>query len=101
MVQINGENVPLDECDWVLTEPCGCAESIVLAVMRARTLATEADAWEYFYRADYRLKAEREKRIRQDQAAGWRLGAMRRKDAVAAITKACPHEGGGLSWLTV
>lgn len=94
-VEIDGEQVPLSACDWVLRMPCGCAESIVVTVMHSQTLATEDDAWTWFYRDEYGRKRDRDRKIAQDKTAGWTLALMRRKDAVAAITTSCSHEGGG------
>lgn len=90
-VEIDGEQVPLAECDWVLRAPCGCPQSVALAVTPTRTFATEDDAWRWFYRQ----APDRDWNIAADREAGWRVEPMRPSDAVIEFWRPCTQNGGG------
>lgn len=90
-VEIDGEQVPLAECEWVLREPCGCPQYVVLAVTPTRTITTEDDAWKWFYRS----KSEPNWKISVDREAGWRVEPMRPSDTVIEFWRPCTLTGGG------
>lgn len=85
--EIDGRNVPLHDCDWVLWGPCGCP----FGVSVGRYSPTEEMAWKSFYER----KRDREKA----QRSGERLELMSHQrwcDEVAERMKGrCPHDKGG------
>jgi hypothetical protein len=87
--EIDGKQIPLTGCDWVLYEPCGCARTIhVAATPEMVCAADEEAAWGcLFNRARERQRARR---------TGWRVELMTRDRAMAEFTRAalggCPHK---------
>jgi hypothetical protein len=46
-VTVEGQPVPLEECGWFESLPCGCIVAMVLAVVGDRVLATAAQAHQH------------------------------------------------------
>jgi hypothetical protein len=87
-VQVNGQQVPLDRCDWVLWGPCGCPEGLhVAASGRKVHAADEETAWERMFDT----KRERDKARR----GGYRLELMSHerygRDVLPLIRAECLH----------
>jgi hypothetical protein len=57
-VEVGGQMVPLNRCDWVKWAPCGCPVGVTIA--GERFAVTEDDAWKQFY--DRKRDAERARR---------------------------------------
>ncbi|KAB2347325.1 hypothetical protein [Actinomadura rudentiformis] len=83
LAEIDGELVQLDDCDWVLWAPCGCAIGVVVA----RHTPTEDAAWKEFYPT----KRERESKQRK----GYRMELVthaRWRDEISDLMRAaCSH----------
>src|SRR5687768_6889803 len=94
-VEIDGEQVPLNDCDWVLRKPCGCVSAIQGASSLGSVFATEDDAWHQFYLFWHPVKQHRERAIAKGKAAGHSVELMRTDDAIAAYKKPCPPRCGG------
>lgn len=84
LTEIDGQAVPLDECDWVLWMPCGCAGGVTVA----RLSLTEEDAWKEFFDR----KRDRDRKRRQ----GYRMELVtqeRWKSEISeSMRKECPHK---------
>ena len=94
LVELDGQQVPLADCDWVLKHPCGCVVSIQLAVApRGHVYAADVTAaWHEFYAWESGRKRDRERLIKQAFEAGYRVALMPLKDAVDAMWKVCLHK---------
>jgi len=88
-VEINGKQVPLTECDWVMWAPCGCPQGVTVAALPAsgRVIATEDAAWKEFY--DRKRDSDRARR------QGLRLELMTHerycREASPRMTEKCQH----------
>lgn len=84
LVEIDGQAVPIEDCDWVMWAPCGCAPGVLVA----RVAATEEDAWREF------CPNKRERTHRQRD--GYRLELVtheRWRSEIADLMRVkCPHE---------
>lgn len=88
-VVINGERLPLHECDWVMFAPCGCAAGITVADLKdsryqSAPIVTVDQAWEHMYDS-------RAERVR-DQDLGFRFELMPRRDSIDLIRAGCTHD---------
>lgn len=65
--QINGQYVPLSQCDWVWREPCGCPFGVMSAASDYPTyhvLAADEDAaWREFYDSAKERNAARKRGV--------------------------------------
>ena len=86
---IDGNPVPLSECDYVMLAACGCPVGMTLAGERFSVI-TEADAWKALGYS--KTGAERERRL------GFRMELMthaRNVIEVLPLFGKCPHETTG------
>jgi hypothetical protein len=85
LTELDGQTVPLADCDWVLFAPCGCPVGCCVADIAP----TEDQAWREFY--DH--KRERD-RARRDH----RMVLMTRErwaaEVMPAMRARCPHQAG-------
>lgn len=86
LVELDGATVPLNRCDYVLWQPCGCPRGVTLA--GAGDVVTEDDAWrEFFPRKRDRERAQR---------SGLRMELMTherwRNEVSDLMRKGCPHQ---------
>ena len=83
--EIDGQMVPLRQCDWVKWAPCGCP--VGLAVAGEGYAVTEQDAWKEFY--DRKRDADRARRAgyRIELVTHTRWGA----EIMPLMTAPCPH----------
>ena len=79
LVEIDGEQHPLDDCSWLMFAPCGCMSGI--SMMRDDVMSEE-QAW-----ASFEPNAEQRRR---DQKAGFRVVAGLRT-AAKNLHDRCPH----------
>ena len=88
LTEIDGKQIPLDQCTYVLWGPCGCVFGMTMAGVHAEdSIVTENDAWRVFYGSP--------SMIRRARAAGERMEFMTFARAqVEAQPKfgKCPHE---------
>lgn len=49
MVEIDGQAVPLAECDWVFYKACGCPRGVMRALIGDAVLYDEEAAWREFF----------------------------------------------------
>lgn len=88
-VQVDGEQVPLDQCDWVLYSPCGCPEGVHLAATGQKVYAADEDA---AWQSMFDTKRERDRAQRQ----GCRMELMTheryRAEVAPMMTARCPHQ---------
>lgn len=86
--EINGRQVRLNECDWVLWSPCGCPRGVTMA----RYSPTEDQAWKAFF-DDWRGVAKA-----MQATPGLRLELMTHARYSAEVYKGmlagCPHQSG-------
>jgi hypothetical protein len=97
-VEIDGVQVPLDECDWVLRAPCGCVRQVMHAVCGRQTFADPGSVWDEFYSWEAGRKRDRDRLIRKAINSGRTVRLMTIGDAVDALMKVCLHKaakGGG------
>ncbi|ADD45882.1 hypothetical protein [Stackebrandtia nassauensis] len=85
-VRIDGADVALGECEWVLWAPCGCPIGCALASEGNR--ATEELAWKGFY--------PNQRDIDDHKKSGFRLELMTRQHWSAEVYPLmlqhdCPH----------
>lgn len=90
--KLNGGQVNLDMCDWVLTSPCGCVRGLTLAYSGpAHLIPTEEKAWKQFVSR----KADREAAATQ----GCRMFLLDHDDLRAVpmefLAGPCPHSKEG------
>jgi hypothetical protein len=94
---IDGQNVPLTDCDWVLWKPCGCAQAVSVAQIPGYTVADPDTAWAHFQDVD-RLDGDEldaaAERVAEMMQAGWRVELVtheRCKPVLDGFGKPCPH----------
>lgn len=67
VVKVDGEYVPLTECDWVWRDPCGCPFGVMSAAIDWPTqhviAADEDAAWREFYDTGRERKAARKRGV--------------------------------------
>jgi hypothetical protein len=88
-VVINGERLPLHECNWTMFAPCGCVSGVMVADLSDRryqrdAITTVEQAWEHMY--DSRIERER------DQKRGFRFELMPRCESIDLMKGDCQHE---------
>lgn len=90
MVQLEGRTVPLNGCQYVLWEACGCPRGVTVASEgRPEPIVTEDDAWRMFF--DYKRDRERAQRN------GLRIELMTKdrwsREVMPLMMQAnCPHK---------
>ena len=84
LAEIDGEAVPLADCDWVLWAPCGCAPGVLVA----REAATEDAAWREFYPK----KRDRDRMQRDGYRMELVTHARWREEISELMRTPCPHE---------
>lgn len=88
-VQVEGQPVPLDRCQWVLWMPCGCPEGVHSAATGSHVHAADEDAaWACLFDS----KRERG----NARKGGWRVELMTHERYVREVSPQmrgrCPHE---------
>ena len=89
MVSVGGEDVPLNDCDWVLWNPCGCPRGVAMA----RYFRTEDAAWLSFFGTwkAASLAQRNEQGLRVELMTHERYSA----EVFPLMTGACPHKAVG------
>lgn len=85
MVQIDDKAVPLTDCVWVESRPCGCPCGVLMASYSDTVYATEDQARRSFCPT----KRERDKAIKQGFTL--ELITFERYRAEIDLTAKCPH----------
>lgn len=81
--EINGHQVSLAVCDWVLWAPCGCP----IGVTVARSARTEDAAWRAFYDYKREIAVARQLGARMELMTHERWSA----EVMARMKARCPH----------
>lgn len=84
-VQIEGDHVPIEKCDWVLWGACGCPYGVTVA----RYAPTEEEAWKSFY--------DRKRDRERDQRKGYRIELITHErwclEVMERMKARCTHTG--------
>jgi len=86
MVELDGATVPLDDCEYVLWNPCGCPRGVTIC---RYGVVSEEDAWRSFFPT----KRERDR----ERKRGLRMELMTHERWVAEVMplmrlRECPHQ---------
>lgn len=87
LAEIDGQTVPLSECDWVKWAPCGCPVGVTVA----RYAATEHDAWKAFYDRKRDIDRAQRQGYSMELVTHARWGAQ----VMHLMTSPCPHKETG------
>lgn len=82
-VEIDGKNVPLDQCDWVMWASCGCPVGVTVG----RLSPTEEAAWKEFYPSKRERDRKRRLGLRMELVTHERW----RTEIAEAMKGPCPH----------
>lgn len=84
-VEIDGQTLPLSDCEWVHWAPCGCPVGVTLA--GEGYAITEQDAWKMFYARKRESDRGRRKGYRMELATRQRWSA----EIMPLMAAPCPH----------
>lgn len=91
IAMIDGEDVPLTECDWLHIAPCGCACGIAMAEMKnSDHVIADEDAAHLEFTA-----TQTQREVKRDKAAGFTVRLIKHATFQAdrgILTLECPHE---------
>lgn len=82
-------SLPLKDCDWVMTAPCGHVQAIMMAAWDEEVLAADEDAaWKEMLTGD----RNRARAIATRKRQGWIMQLLPRAESSKRYRIACDHD---------